>query len=104
MSPAVNVSSVGHAVPSPSSLRRYNPAVSNAIEEGVITFEVREEDGGGYSAYARVDEYSLCTQGDDLEELRRMIQDLVDDYNQHENAVIEAFALKFTAKHRPVAA
>ena len=100
----MNVSSVGHAVPSPSSLRRYNPAVSNAIEAGVITFEVREEEGGGYSAYARVDDYSMCTQGDDLEELRRMIEDLVTDYNQHEVSVIQAFALKFAASPRPVAA
>jgi hypothetical protein len=72
--------------------------------QGVVTFEVAAEEEGGYSAYARVGTWSMCTQGDDLDELHRMIQDLVEDYNTHESGGITAYALKFAASRLPVAA
>ena len=44
-----------------------------------ITFVASADDDGGYVAVARGhDGRSLVTQGDDVEELRRMIRDCVD--------------------------
>jgi hypothetical protein len=73
-------------------------------KSGLLTFRVTEEDAGGYSAVARVGDYSMVTQGDDLDELRRMIQDLVEDFNAHEDGQIKCIALQFSASRVPLAA
>ena len=68
-----------------------------------VTFEVRAEAEGGFSASARVGTYSMVTQGDTLDELRAMIAQLVNDYNEHEEGQIESFAMLFPAS-TPLAA
>jgi hypothetical protein len=69
----------------------------------VVTFQVRQEAEGGFSARAKVGTYSMITQGDDLDELHRMIQDLIEDYNANESGQIEDYALLFS-KPKSIAA
>jgi hypothetical protein len=70
---------------------------------GMVTFEITAEEEGGYSAVASVGTWSLITQGDDLDELHRMILELVGIYNGREERKIISYALHFDAAH-PVAA
>jgi hypothetical protein len=70
---------------------------------GMVTFEVLAEDEGGYSASADVGTWGLVTQGDDLDELNRMILELIGIYNEREERKITAYSLMF-ASALPVAA
>jgi hypothetical protein len=75
---------------------RYNSTMAQDTAEHVVTFEVNPEVEGGFSAYARVGTHSMITQGDTLDELQRMILELVDDYNSHASDRITAFAMLFS--------
>jgi len=80
--------------------RGYNPDVTEA---GItIEFEVEEDESGGYNASARVGSHSLITQGDDLDELRAMIEDLLKLFTETSGQRVASYTFRFSPA--PIAA
>jgi len=61
----------------------------------VIEFEVETDPAGGYCAYARLDTHSLVTQGDTLDELKLMIEDLLASFTANSGQTVVTYSLVF---------
>jgi hypothetical protein len=68
----------------------------------VVEFEVETDPTGGYCAYARVETHSLVTQGDTLDELKAMIEDLLANFAVNSGQTILTYSLVF--QPAPIAA
>lgn len=67
-----------------------------ATEAVIIEFEVESDPDGGYCAAAQVGNHSLVTQGDTLDELRTMVEDLLQSYMVNSGNTVLTYSLVFS--------
>lgn len=68
-----------------------------------VVFDVAADESGGYCAQAKLDNHSLFTEGDTLDELDAMIRDVLRLYASESGNSIASYALRFVPAD-PVAA
>jgi predicted RNase H-like HicB family nuclease len=68
----------------------------------IIEFEVEHDEDGSYTASAQVDNHTLVTQGDTLDELHTMVEDLLRSFTANSGFRVLSYSLVF--QPLPVAA
>jgi predicted RNase H-like HicB family nuclease len=61
----------------------------------VVEFEVEADEPGGYNAFVQLGTHSLATQGDTLDELKAMVEDVLQLYAEHSGNSILSYSLVF---------